>query len=780
VPALERLRSLDATELKFRLATELRKTAGRVRAAVVRPRWDRRDLAPLLRTLRGNGPEGLAREALLHSDWGLAHRQFVEHFSSRSPLFPLDPRALPKITDYVTTHFPGASNAAATRADQMLAGRYDVLGYTNVDYGTPPAWHRDPVHGRETPMAFWSRVAYLDPRFGDHKVIWEINRHQHWLAFARAYHLTRDRRYYDAVVVQLEDWLAMNPPLQGVNWASMLELGFRSLSWVWALHAFASAALEDSPETLPWTVDLLLGLDRQLTHVEQNLSTYFSPNTHLSGEALALYVSGRALPEFAASERRAAIGRDVLFRAIDHQVNDDGGHAELSPHYHRYSTDFYLLATLVARRSGDPAASTFEDAARRQASYLRAITDDNGRLPLIGDDDGGQLFPVCGRAPWDCRDTLCSAAEILDDPALAIGATPEETVWLCGSVPRDRRPTATPVSQALRASGYYVSRNASGDHLVFDAGHHGYLNGGHAHADALSVVLTTAGRPFLVDPGTATYTMAPRTRDRFRSTPMHNTVVLDRRSQSEPGGPFHWASRANASCPIWESTPRFDYSEGVHDGYLPSTHARGVLAIHGFGWIVIDHLLGPEDSPAISDVFWHIHPAWRTTRSGRLEFQHEDGLLRSIACSEDLKILDGSEAEGLDLYSAVYGRVEHGLCLRAHTTAALPRTIATFFSATAGTPAPELVRLQVTEPAGSGWHSSAFQLSWCGVDAIILSAVERKPEQVGTSAPGIVWGCESAVTDGRLAFIELSGAPAAAPIRIRGTRAEALAGVSRA
>ena len=30
-----------------------------------------------------------------------------------------------------------------------------------------------------------------------------------------------------------------NPPLTGVNWASMLELSLRSLSWLWALHFFS-------------------------------------------------------------------------------------------------------------------------------------------------------------------------------------------------------------------------------------------------------------------------------------------------------------------------------------------------------------------------------------------------------------------------------------------------------------------------------------------------------------------------------------------------------------
>ena len=89
--------------------------------------------------------------------------------------------------------------------------------------------------------------------------------------------------------------MSRNPPLEGVNWASMLELAFRSLSWIWALHFFAPAALDDAPEAPPWTVDLLLGLDRQQTHIAGNLSQYFSPNTHLSGEALAIFVAGHRL-----------------------------------------------------------------------------------------------------------------------------------------------------------------------------------------------------------------------------------------------------------------------------------------------------------------------------------------------------------------------------------------------------------------------------------------------------------------------------------------------------
>jgi hypothetical protein len=779
---LERLRRVDAAEMRFRLVCELRKNSGRLRHAVTSPGWHRRRLAARLASPAGDdGLIGRSRRALNRDDWGAAHRDLAAHFATRSPRFPLDPGTLPQLTREVARRFPDSRTHAITRAERMFEGRYDILGYRDVRFGTPPSWHRDPVHGRQPPFTFWSVVPYLDPKYGDHKVIWEINRHQHWLALARAHQLTGDRRYYEAFVAQLEDWMAANPPLQGINWASMLELALRVLSWIWALHFFAPAAVDDPPDAIPWSVDLLLGIDRQLTHIEHNLSRYFSPNTHLSGEALAIYVGGSALPELASGARRAAVGRDVLLQEIDRQINADGGHAELSAHYHRYSTDFYLLATLTARLCGDRAAPALEEAARRQAAYLRAIADDSGRLPLLGDDDGGQLFPIGGRNPTDCRDTLCSAAAILQDPALGAGSTPEETLWFCGTPVQERSYATPPGSAPLPASGYYVSRSSGGDHLIFDAGRHGYLNGGHAHADALSIVLTTAGRPFLVDAGTATYTMDPAVRDRFRSTAMHNTVMIDGRSQSEPRGPFHWTSHADARCLVWQSEPDFDFMEAVHNGYLPKAHARAVFSLHGIGWIVLDHLLGPPNASATADILWHVHPDWESASpADGLSFRHRDGTVRALACSTGLSVL-GPETGGLDCYSPAYGVIERGLCLRTRVTASLPGTIGTFITATAAAGLPLLEQVRVTELPGPQWHASAFRLSWCGWTAIILASVERSPEKAGGSAPGAWWGCEEARTDGRAAFVQLSGPEILGSALIRGSRVElAHAGLRRA
>ena len=667
---LKRLRAMNGAELRFRTAAAVRSRVERARTALAPPAWRRESLR------LGKDPAlGIARGALARQDWHAAHVALAAHFVDRATRFPLVPRELRALGARITAAFPDASGTE--RAERVLQGRYDLLGYRDVHTASPPDWHADPVHGLKAPLTFWESVPYLDPSCGDHKITWELNRHQHFLVLGRAYARTGDERFYHEFVSQITDWIRHNPPLLGTNWASMLECAFRTLSWVWALHFFVPAAGAGDRE--PWIVDLLMALDRQLDHVEQNLSRYFSPNTHLTGEALALYVAGRALPELARSAPRETTGRNILLEEAHRQVLRDGAHAERSAHYHRYSTDFYLLALNIAQVTGDPAQDAFRETATRQARVLRTLADETGRLPLLGDDDGGQLFPICGRPPADCSDSLGTASLLLRDRSLATGTPPEEAWWLCAALPPALEAGSPPPgSTALRDSGYYVSRNGRGDHLIFDCGPHGFLNGGHAHSDALAVVLTIQGTPFLIDPGTATYTMDPARRDRFRSTAMHNTVVVNGRPQSIPAGPFHWKSRTDSECTAWRSAPDRDYIAGRHEAYAPIVHSREVLAVHGTGWAVVDHLSGEGHVQA--SAMWHIHPAWSLEKvEGNVATLHSaSGLCVTLTTSNPVEPVT---ADGLDEYAPEYGRIEKCLCLQSTVAGPLPRKMAAFIVA---------------------------------------------------------------------------------------------------
>jgi len=579
--------------------------------------------------------------------------------------------------------------------------------------------------GGSRPMTFWAYVRYLDPAYGDHKVIWETNRHQYFLSLGSASWLTGDRRYRDTFVRHLEDWLAHNPPLGGTNWASALELAFRSLSWTWAVEFFAGPGAET--DDTPWLVDLFVALDRQLTHIEHNLSRYFSPNTHFTGEALALYAVSLAFPELRRSQRRVETGRAVLVEQSRAQVRADGGHAELSAHYHRYSTDFYLLALMVARAANDSAADTFERAAHRQASYLRTIADNGGRLPHIGDDDGGRLFKFNDKPPFDAASTLSVAAAILSDPSLAVAPATDEVFWILGD-----EPTAPDVgthifdwpSHALEASGYFVSRSADGGHLVFDAGPHGFLNGGHAHSDALSVVISAGGVPLFVDPGTATYTMDRAVRDRFRSARMHNTVIVGGRDPSEPHGPFHWRRRGDARFLVARPGRWIDFAVGALAVGTAGRHMRAVLTLHGTGWLIVDRVAGDEALDA--EAWWHLHPAWTAIPSrNAIWLDGPDGRRLGLATSADEVLV--TRDPDVAAFAPIYGPIEIGSAIRIRRADRGPFTIGTFVPS-----ALAIARLRIREVSTSeratGWTVSTFVVESGATDMRAELAFPTDPE----------------------------------------------------
>ena len=349
--------------------------------------WDRNDLRQCLSA----STLGSCGRHLERGDWLAAQSALSTAILARPSRFVLDPSTTSLLRREIRDRWPRAPQEASARADRILDGRYDLLGYRDVKWTRDGRvdWQFDPVHQRRPPRRFYADVPFLDAAIGDHKIIWELNRHQHWLQLGRAAWLTGDGKYAAAIGEQLEDWLADNPPYMGINWASMLEIGFRAISWTWALHSLLAIPNAQRPtptekrpvgnwelrvESYPWLIDMLVALDRQLTHVERHLSYYFSPNTHLTGEALALYVVGTALPELSASARWAETGRRVLLDEIDRQILDDGGHAERSMHYQRYTLDFYLLAARTARLAGDAsAARRFDAAALRLASEEAGI-----------------------------------------------------------------------------------------------------------------------------------------------------------------------------------------------------------------------------------------------------------------------------------------------------------------------------------------------------------------------------------------------------------------------
>ena len=217
---------------------------------------------------------------------------------------------LPHLVTALRSKMGGEVESIVLEADKICRHRFRLLGYDDLDYGPQIDWHLDVAHGKRAPIKPWFKINFLDSNeVGDHKVIWELNRHQHLVTLAKAWLITRDERYTSELKTQWYSWQQANPYPIGINWASSLEVAFRSLSWLWAL-----SLLSDSPALdAKFRSDMIRALALNGRYIERYLSTYFSPNTHLLGEAVALVFIGIMCPEIAAADR------DFIFRLSQHQ-----------------------------------------------------------------------------------------------------------------------------------------------------------------------------------------------------------------------------------------------------------------------------------------------------------------------------------------------------------------------------------------------------------------------------------------------------------------------------
>lgn len=529
------------------------------------------------------------------------------------------------------------------QADKIVRGKFDLLGFLNLDFGAPPDWHFEPLSKTRAPRKHWKLFDELaTDETGDKKIVWELNRHQYFFYLGAAYLLTGDERYARTFGEHLANWMNENSPGVGINWFSSLEIAFRMMSWTWAFHFFKDSP-HLTPELFQKAVKFLYLHGR---HIEKYLSTYYSPNTHLTGEALGLYYLGTQFPFFNRAQRWRQLGEDILFGELERQILADGVYFEQTTWYQRYTADFYthflILKTLCGTDKADEArAAKFERKLQQMLDFLMYATRPDGTTPIIGDDDGGRMLPLTSARSDDFRGSLAVGATLFErgDYKYVAGQLSEEIVWLLGyegakgfQTLHAHVPHAD--SAAFRRGGYFIMRDgwAAGDnYLLIDCGEVGSLAGGHGHADTLAIDLAVKGKTLLVDSGTYTYHESNEARDYFRSTAAHNALTIDGKSSSDAGDKFSWKRRAAPQVHSWIAQDRFDFFEGAHDGFSGAgvtDYRRSILFLKNDYWIMRDYVEA------------------RGEHDYALNFHLNSGVLASLEAAADGRLCAGETDSG--------------------------------------------------------------------------------------------------------------------------------------
>lgn len=577
--------------IRDRIRRALRGDVG-VRAAVLEA--GRRGLVALrreservaLRQSVGRDGGAYAPARLSREYAGVGGAELLEHFRARAT--PRFFEGFVEVEDEgVRVGGVAGSGEPAREAREVVAHRWPLLGYGALEFGGEIDWLREPVSGARWPLEYHCDVQLVRGDGSDVRVLWELNRLGHLLTLGRAYAATREEAFAEELFTQVEGWRAQNPVGFGPNWSCAMEAALRATNLLAAFQlSRRSRALDES------RLGALLALfDAHGRHVRRNLEySYIATGNHYLSDVAGLLWLGLCLPELEAAESWRAFALRELLKELDAQVLPDGADCEASTGYQRLVTELFLYSFILCRANGVEIEERHWARVRSMLEYVRAYLRPDGRAPLVGDTDSGQVLPLVRRDADDHAHLLAVGAAVFKEPGFKLhDEAPAEVRWLLGAEgvrvyegletagPRAAR------SQGFRHAGMYVLRE--GDlYLMLNASGAGLGGrGAHGHNDALGIEVSACGVSFLRDPGTYVYTSDLRARHEFRSTAYHSTVEIDgvEQNTTDERTPFQIGDEARPRLLAFETGDALDGAVAEHYGYRrlaagAVTHGRGV------------------------------------------------------------------------------------------------------------------------------------------------------------------------------------------------------------
>jgi|GEM_PF-3748063 len=433
-----------------------------------------------------------------------------------------------------------------------------------VDVGTPPRWYE-----------------IID----DHEYTWVLSRHYWFVDLVNAYHLTGERKYADAALSDMENWIDSCPryPVHGTDdarlrkefgggvnpWRSF-EAGVRmSESWRAVYEGLLhydgmTPELHAKMSVSAWEHADMLMIVGPLLHPKADHNHYL---VQMQGALDAVCM----FPEWSVSAEWQQICVREVVRCALYQFTDEGGQIEATPGYHSMCLMRLYTIEALSREYGFALPEEFYRTMAGANEYMCHSLNPSGIVSAIGDTGNGRHGDNVAEDHYRKFGELGTFRKIA--PMLSENVRAR-------IAPRDLAeadayalslPSETHFQTAL---GHFMARTGwDRDASYFMATCRTPVNNGHTHQDPMTFCLSLCGDRIVIDPGSFTYqdNVARRT---CKSPEYHSCLT------------FGWRP-AYGYLSSWGFTPQKDgrlYREyrvgelmavdGSHDNYLPNEHKR--------------------------------------------------------------------------------------------------------------------------------------------------------------------------------------------------------------
>ncbi|MDD3534865.1 MAG: alginate lyase family protein [Candidatus Cloacimonetes bacterium] len=581
------------------------------------------------------------------------------------------------------------------RANEICAGR--IYALNNVfETGDKVDWAKDYRSGFvwEKGQYFRKYVQVDLDNDADVKIPREISRFHFGLLLGIAYRYTQDEKYYQRFRTLILDWIEENPFMHSINWGCTQDIAIRAVNWIWALHLFQYPIKKDTT----FYKKIIHSLYQHGVHVYYRPEKQmFNNHNHYLGDLAGQIYLGLLFSKTKAGKAWLGWGTKELFREMRTQILPSGSSYERSTNYHRLVADLCFSSVIQLHKAGYEIPQDIWYRLEKMLEFIMYYLKPNGFPPVIGDQDDARLHPFSVASNLEYRELLAMGAVVFNrsDFKAAAGFYPVDGIMLLGggSLESFHNIEVNPISLRSKAfpdAGFYIIRQDKDYMFINNSGQSKYPElgqGTHTHSDLLSFELFMEDKSFIVDPGSYIYSADPNARTLFRSTKMHNTVVIDGKDQSELSREYLWGFSRNAIPKTlnWIDNDEMVLFEGEHSGYMrlksPAIHKRRIeYNKKSREWLITDFLIGKNQHQV--EIYFHF--------DADIPLKYENGVL-STTCEtgNNIELHFQAEAEYRgEIYeswvSKAYSKKEKALAFKLILNAQLPLKIETKISKSSG------------------------------------------------------------------------------------------------